>query len=58
MIYVTHQHVDEGTDDDGPEAASEGVGEEGSDDRGEAGSAGEVGENVGGLDKREVQDLS
>ncbi|BAS97138.1 Os06g0264432, partial [Oryza sativa Japonica Group] len=51
----TYDLVDEGGGGDGPEAADEGVGEEGADERGHGGDAAEVGEGGGGLGERHVQ---
>ncbi|BAS93994.1 Os05g0410601, partial [Oryza sativa Japonica Group] len=47
--------VEDGSGDDGPEAAGEGVGGERAQDRGEAGRAVEVGQRVGRLHQRQVQ---
>ena len=47
--------VDGGAEGDGPEAAGEGVGDEAADERGEVGGAVEIGDDVGGLDERQVQ---
>lgn len=48
------QNVDDGSDDDGPEAAGEWVCYESADERSEARGATEVGEGVGCLHKREI----
>ena len=53
--FVLYQLVEDGTKGYGPEPAGKWVGDQSTDDGGQAGSATEVAEGVGGSNQRQVQ---